>query len=88
MRRQNKEQETSKVPAAITTAQGILETGYGKHIPVDMDNGKFSYNLFGIKGIGPAGFVSIYTHEVIDNKRIKIIAKFKAYNNYQESVSG
>lgn len=83
-----KEELTSKIPAAITTAQAILETGFGKSVPTDLYTKQYSYNLFGIKGIGPAGSVSIYTHEVLNNKRVKIIAKFKAYHNFSESISG
>lgn len=29
-------EEASRVPAAITTAQAILETGYGKSVPTDI----------------------------------------------------
>ena len=83
-----KEELTSKIPAAITTAQAILETGYGKSVPTDLYTKKYSYNLFGIKGIGSAGFVSVYTHEVIENKRIKIIDKFQAYHSFAESIKG
>lgn len=82
------EQKTSSVPAAITTAQAILETGYGKAVPIDINNGKYSFNLFGIKGIGPAGFVSVYTHEFYNGKKQKIIDKFKAYHNFSESITG
>jgi|GEM_PF-2526633 len=83
-----KEEAMSKVPAAVTTAQAILETGYGKSVPTDLYTKKYSYNLFGIKGIGPAGSVSIYTHEVIKHERIKIIDKFKAYHSFSESITG
>jgi len=83
-----KEELTSKIPAAITTAQAILETGFGKSVPTDLYTKKYSYNLFGIKGIGSAGFVSVYTHEVIKNKRIKIIDKFQAYHSFAESIKG
>lgn len=83
-----KEELTSKIPAAITTAQAILETGFGRSVPTDIYTKKYSYNLFGIKGIGPAGYVSIYTHEVLGNKRVKIIDKFKAYHNFSESITG
>lgn len=82
------EQKTSNVPAAITTAQAILETGYGRAIPIDIHNGKYSFNLFGIKGIGPAGFVAIYTHEFYNGKKQKIVDKFKAYHNFSESITG
>lgn len=80
------EEKTSKVPAAITTAQAILETGYGKAVPIDINTGKYSYNLFGIKGIGSAGYVSVYTHEFYNGKKTKIIDKFKAYTSFPESI--
>lgn len=83
-----KEELSSGVPAAITAAQAILETGYGGAVPTDMNTKKYSYNLFGIKGVGPAGSVAVYTHEVIDGKRIKIIGEFQAYNSFSESISG
>jgi peptidoglycan hydrolase-like protein with peptidoglycan-binding domain len=83
-----KEELTSKIPAAITTAQAILETGFGKAVPTDLYTKQYSYNLFGIKGIGPAGFVSVYTHEVIKNKRVKIIDKFQAYHSFAGSIKG
>ena len=73
------------LPASIFASQCILETGWGKYIPTDMYTGKFSYNLFGIKGIGNNGFVEIYTHEYVNGKRIRIKAKFRAYNSYAES---
>jgi len=73
------------LPAAILAAQCILETGWGRSIPTDIHTKKFSYNLFGIKGVGPNGSVDIYTHEYINGEKVKIIAKFRAYNNYAES---
>ncbi|MFZ5640855.1 MAG: glucosaminidase domain-containing protein [Bacillota bacterium] len=83
----NDEQKTG-VPAAITTAQAILESNYGKSVPTDVNSGKYSYNLFGIKGKGPAGSVSSWTHEVVNGKRIKVLADFRAYNNFEESIQG
>jgi len=44
-----KNEAISHVPAAITTAQAILETGYGRSVPVDIYNGEYSNNLFGLK---------------------------------------
>ncbi|MEY4590793.1 MAG: hypothetical protein RL497_2869 [Pseudomonadota bacterium] len=82
------EEAKSKIPAAITTAQAILETGYGKSVPTDLYSKQYSYNLFGIKGIGPAGSVSVYTHEVINGVRIKIIDKFQAYHSFEDSIAG
>lgn len=56
-------QAISRVPAEITAAQAILETGYGKSVPIDVNTGIYSYNLFGIKAHGHPEFVEIYTHE-------------------------
>ncbi len=81
-------EKTSNIPAAITTAQAILETGYGKSVPADINTGKYSYNIFGIKAHGDPNYVEVYTHEVIDGKRIKIIDKFQAYSSYEESIKG
>ncbi len=78
----------SGVPAAVAAAQAILETGYGKFVPIDINTKKYSYNLFGIKGVGTAGPVDIYTHEVINGKRVKILDRFQAYNSFSESITG
>ena len=74
------------VPAEITTAQAILESRYGKSVPTDINNEQYSYNLFGIKGSGPAGSVTVWTTEYVDGKKIKITADFKTYNNFKESI--
>lgn len=73
------------VPAEITVAQAILESGYGQSIPQNKDTGQVSFNLFGIKGKGPAGSVNTLTTE---NYNDKIIAPFAAYNNFDESIAG
>ncbi|MFN3431827.1 MAG: glycoside hydrolase family 73 protein, partial [Candidatus Sericytochromatia bacterium] len=67
------------VPAAITLAQAALETGWGKHIIP-------GYNIFGIKGTGPAGTVSKGTWEVYDGKKVTITANFAKYHNFYEAV--
>lgn len=73
------------LPAAALTAQVCLETGYGKSVCKDMYSGKYSYNLFNIKGTGPAGSVLVVTWEVYNNVKTSVKAYFKAYNNYAES---
>ena len=73
------------LPASILAAQCILETGWGKHIPTDIHTGKFSYNMFGIKGKGTNGSVEIITHEYIAGEKVKVIGEFRAYNDYSES---
>ena len=77
--------KSTQLPASIVASQAILETGWGRYIPTDIHTKKFSYNLFGIKGEGTNGSVNIYTHEYVNGEKIKIIAKFRAYNSYAES---
>lgn len=71
--------------AALQTAQSILETGWGQSVPVDKYSGKLSYNLFGIKGKGPAGSVIYKTWEVYNGQVYNVDAEFRAYNNVEES---
>ncbi|MDY0235192.1 MAG: stalk domain-containing protein [Gudongella sp.] len=71
--------------AALQTAQAILETGWGQSVPSDKYNGKKSNNLFGIKGSSTNGSVISYTWEVYNGIRYNVDAKFRAYNNPQES---
>lgn len=75
----------SGMSPALQTAQAILETGWGQSVPVDKYNGKFSYNLFGIKGTGSAGTVTSNTWEEYNGVAFRIDANFRAYNNIQES---
>jgi flagellum-specific peptidoglycan hydrolase FlgJ len=67
------------VPAAITLAQAALETGWAQHIIP-------GYNIFGIKGHGPAGTTSQGTWEVYSGKKVTITANFAKYNNFYEAV--
>ena len=71
--------------AALQTAQSILESGWGQSVPVDKYSGKVSYNLFGIKGKGPAGTVTYNTWEVYNGQTYYVDAGFRAYNNVEES---
>ena len=77
--------EKTGMSAALQTAQSILETGWGQNVPVDKYSGKLSYNLFGIKGKGPRGSVTINTWEVYNGQKYNIDADFRAYNNVGES---
>ncbi|PKM68578.1 MAG: hypothetical protein CVU95_02950 [Firmicutes bacterium HGW-Firmicutes-2] len=71
--------------AALQTAQAILETGWGQSVPQDKYSGKFSYNLFGIKGSATNGSVTSNTWEVYNGVTYRVDANFRAYNNVQES---
>lgn len=82
-----KEQEKSGIPAAITTAQAIDESGYGRKVPVDLNNKTYSFNLFGIKAKSGQEFVEIWTTEHINGSDIKIKDKFAAYDSFDESIA-
>lgn len=67
------------VPAEVTLAQAALESGWGKS-PIG------GYNVFGIKGEGPAGSVIKETQEWDGSKYITVKAKFAKYHNFYEAV--
>ncbi len=71
--------------ASLQTAQAILETGWGQSLPVDKYSGKFSRNLFGIKGSGPAGSVLSNTWEEYNGVAFRTDAHFRAYHNVNQS---
>ena len=52
------------VPAAVTIAQAIVESGWGGSTPAAQD-----HNLFGIKGTGPAGGALYPTTEYVNGRR-------------------
>lgn len=71
--------------AALQVAQAILETGWGQSVPVDKYTGAVSYNLFGIKGKGPAGSVTSNTWEEYNGVAYRVDAAFRAYGDVSES---
>ncbi|HCB1717102.1 TPA: glucosaminidase domain-containing protein [Citrobacter freundii] len=83
-----KNEAISHVPAAITTAQAILETGYGKSVPVDKYSKEYSNNLFGIKAHGNPNFVWVDTHEFVHGVKTAVVDKFMKYDSYEDSISG
>jgi peptidoglycan hydrolase FlgJ len=80
-------EKSTGIPALFIIGQAALETGWGKHQIKD-SNGNFSFNLFGIKaGASWQGAkVSATTAEYLDGKRVKVVANFRAYSSYGESV--
>lgn len=69
------------VPASVTLAQAILETGWGGSSIGD------AKNLFGIKGTGPAGTTVVHTQECYDGKTyVTIKDGFRKYHSWQESI--
>jgi len=67
-------------------AQIIQECGWDLKTPKDMTTGKESYNLGNIKGVGPAGSVTILTTEYYKGVKTQVKANFRAYNNYGEAI--
>ena len=67
-------------------AQSALETGWGKHISKDK-NGDSSFNLFNIKASnGWSGkTIEKTTVEFHNGMPVKEVAKFRAYDSYEES---
>lgn len=75
------------LPAAAITAQACLETRYGEKVCTDIHTGQYSYNLFNIKGEGPAGSVLVVTTEYYRGVKKRVLARFKAYHNFEESFA-
>ncbi|MEK6993361.1 glucosaminidase domain-containing protein [Paenibacillus sp. FSL K6-1566] len=69
------------VPASLTLAQAILESNWGTSGLTQKAN-----NLFGIKGTGPAGSVTMPTTEYRGNTPYTVQAQFRKYNGWHESV--
>ncbi len=88
-----KAQDETGYPASVTIAQIIQESGYGKYGPGGEDGKGLSYlafeycNLFGIKGAGTAGSVSMKTNEMDETGRTySAYAGFRAYHTYTECI--
>ena len=69
------------VPAAVTIAQAIEESDWGLSELATKD-----HNLFGIKGIGPAGTDAQPTQEYQNGQWVTGIATFRVYHNLAESI--
>ncbi|HEY9839708.1 MAG: glucosaminidase domain-containing protein [Candidatus Sericytochromatia bacterium] len=67
-------------PAVMTLVQAAVESDFARS-PVG------GYNIFGIKGEGPAGTVQARTREVIRGKNHYVREPFAKYHNFYEAVS-
>ena len=74
--------------ASVSLAQAALETGWLQFLPHDIHTGQNSYNIYGIKGVGPAGSVECYTQEYQNGAYVTILVQFAAYHSYLESMDG
>lgn len=86
-------QDQTGFPASVTIAQIIQESGYGRYGQGGDEGQGLSYlafqynNLFGIKGQGTAGSVSMSTGEqTAAGSSYTITAGFRVYNTYTESI--
>lgn len=81
-----KVEQQSGIPASYMLGQAGHETGWGRH-EIKNANGSPSYNLFGIKaGPGWTGKVAtVTTTEYVNGEARKTTAKFRAYDNYEQS---
>lgn len=70
------------VPASLTIAQAILESGDGNSTLTQQAN-----NLFGMKGKGTAGSIRLPTKEYRNGEWITIHTDFRKYHNWAESVA-
>lgn len=61
------------IPASVTLAQFILESGWGAHIPAN------SNNAFGVKAVAGQPYVSEPTHEYVGGRLIPTTANFAVY---------
>lgn len=71
-----------KIAASLTIAQAALESGWGSSGLTAKAN-----NLFGMKGSGPAGSITMQTTEYVNGKPISVQANFRAYRNWGESIA-
>lgn len=65
---------------SLTLSQACLESNWGKCAP--------NYNLFGIKWSSGCGrdYQELQTKEYLNGKWITVLAKFRKYNSYAESI--
>jgi flagellum-specific peptidoglycan hydrolase FlgJ len=70
------------IPASVTIAQAIDESGWGQSLLATQDN-----NLFGIKGTGPAGSVMRPTQEYENGQAVSVTAPFRVYSSVAQSIN-
>jgi flagellar protein FlgJ len=82
----SKIEKASGIPASFMLGQAGHETGWGQ-FQIKMKGGAPSFNLFGIKaGAGWTGKVAeVTTTEFVDGVAQKRVARFRAYDSYEDS---
>jgi flagellum-specific peptidoglycan hydrolase FlgJ len=74
-------QQRYGVPASVTIAQAIDESGWGQSVLASKD-----HNLFGMKGVGPAGTDTQLTQEYENGQWVVTAAPFRAYQSVAQSI--
>ncbi|MDR7308559.1 flagellar assembly peptidoglycan hydrolase FlgJ [Rhodoferax saidenbachensis] len=82
----SKVEKATGIPASYMLGQAGHETGWGSH-QIKVKGGGNSFNLFGIKaGAGWTGKVAeVTTTEYVNGVAQKQVAKFRAYDSYEDS---
>jgi flagellar protein FlgJ len=82
---QNVERSTG-LPASYLLGQAGHESGWGRR-EILMPDGNTSHNLFGIKATGDwnGKVAEVTTTEYVDGVAKKTVAKFRAYDSYEDS---
>jgi len=75
-------QQRYGVPASVTIAQAIEESAWGQSSLAAQ-----YHNLFGVKGTGPAGSVTLPTQEYQNGRWVTISAQFAVYHNDAEAIA-
>jgi flagellar protein FlgJ len=78
-------QNETGIPASITLGQIILESS-GKYAGGLSGLAAQAKNLFGIKGSGTAGSISMPTSEYVNGDYRTQLANFRAYNSFYDSM--
>jgi flagellum-specific peptidoglycan hydrolase FlgJ len=76
-------QQQYGVPAAVTIAQAIDESNWGESSLAEPPY----HNLFGIKGTGTTGSVTMPTQEYENGGWVTIDAQFRTYATYAQSIA-
>ena len=76
-----------KVPASVTIAQAILESGTGVSTLTRVDHSLFGMKCFGSPGIVAVGCRDYATHECDSNGCYPTHASFRAYTNEAQSYT-
>ena len=68
-----------RIPASITIAQWMVESGYGKHMPTG------SNNPFGIKAASGQAYVEASTREEVHGQSVMMVQRFRKFASIAEA---